>query len=62
VRIFSAISSPRARMCAVNSYLARRSRTSLLSYARSRQIPCGASGVGFGRSTGTESIVSFRSL
>jgi hypothetical protein len=31
VRIFSAISSPRARMCAVNSYPATRSRTSLLS-------------------------------
>ena len=62
VRIFSAISSPRARMCAVNSYPATRSRTSLLSYARSRQMPCGAPGVGFGRSTGIESIVSFRSL
>jgi hypothetical protein len=31
VRIFSAISSLRARMCAVNSYPATRSRTSLLS-------------------------------
>lgn len=56
------ISSPRARMCGVNSRSSRSSRTTGKSYALSRQRPCGSALVGLGRSTGTESSVSFRSL
>jgi len=56
------ISSPRVRMCGVRSYSPTSSRTSALSYALSRQMPCGVSSVGSGRSIGIESSVGFSNL
>jgi hypothetical protein len=62
VRTLSATSSPRARTCAVSLYCATSVRVSLLSYALSRQMPCGVRLVGRGRLIGIESSVPFSSL
>ena len=56
------ISSPRARMCGVYSRASRSSLTTGKSYALSRQRPWGSALVGFGRSIGIESSLSFSSL